>query len=443
MKMYKYSVSISLSILVCACGDPAAQQADTVDAGVEDGGFVNDDAGQADTSAPDTTDEPMCPDFEGERPEARSEMMGIFDTARQRLVFFGGDDGEPVQCSSSPHPIGELWVYDGQCAVFNREPIENGPGGRARGVAVHDTTEDRMLVFGGRFRTASSGPYELYNEVWALDLADLSWELLTTPGGPSARVNTAAAYNAERHEMVVFGGNSSNNGASFIPHNDTWILDLETETWRELSTSPDKPSKRLFHAAAMNTEENLLFVYAGGDEQAFFGPFFGDLWQLNVTSGVWTELHPGGIGAPLNRIWATIAYDKTSNDIVLFGGHDDGAVGNQNDTWRFDLDSGQWVEIIGAETVNTPANGFCDFPPDFTIPNLDAPDRRSSHLAVLDDVRGELLIFAGKTDCGIIDDVWTFDLARDSWLNLKEATRGESCLRGENPDLCVAMCNAQ
>ncbi|MCH2162049.1 MAG: hypothetical protein MK085_09275, partial [Phycisphaerales bacterium] len=51
------------------------------------------------------------------------------------------------------------------------------------------------------------------------------------------------------------------------------------------------------------------------------------------------------------------------------------SVTNQNDTWRFDLDSGEWQEIIGPETVNTPANGFCDFPPDFTIPNLDAPDR--------------------------------------------------------------------
>ena len=436
---------IASALAVAACGEDAANNGANPD-DLPDGGFVNNDPDPVDTGTPDAEEqEHLCPDFEGERPASRSEMMGIFDTARQRMVFFGGDDGEPVQCSASPHPIGELWVYDNRCAVFEREAIQDGPGGRARGVAVHDTTEDRMLVFGGRFREARSGPYTLYNEVWALDLSTFAWELLqTTGGGPSPRVNTAAVYNPDKHEMVVFGGNSSNNGAAFIPQNDVWILDLETRAWRELGTSADKPVARLFHAAALDIENNLLYVHGGGDERAFFGPFFADLWQLNVTSGVWTQLHDGnGVGVPDDRIFSTMVFDKASGQLVLFGGHDGGQVGNNNDTWRFEVEDRQWIEIIPPEVVNTPANGFCDFPPDFTIPNLDAPDRRSAHLAVLDDIRGELIIFGGKTDCGIIDDVWSFDLARDSWINLKPATKGEACVRGDNPDLCVGMCGAQ
>jgi hypothetical protein len=115
-------------------------------------------------------------------------------------------------------------------------------------------------------------------------------------------------------------------------------------------------------------------------------------------------------------------------------------VGNNNDTWEFDLASATWNAIVEAETVNEPAFARCDFPVDFTQPNRQAPDRRSAHFASLDTQRGEWVVFGGKTDCGIINDVWTFDLARDAWINLKPATQGEACNRGENPESCVAMC---
>jgi hypothetical protein len=58
----------------------------------------------------------------------------------------------------------------------------------------------------------------------------------------------------------------------------------------------------------------------------------------------------------------------------------------------------------------------------------------------LDPTRGEWIVHGGKTDCGIIDDVWTFDLARDEWLRLYTATQGEACLRGETPEMCLALC---
>jgi hypothetical protein len=96
--------------------------------------------------------------------------------------------------------------------------------------------------------------------------------------------------------------------------------------------------------------------------------------------------------------------------------------------------------VVEAEVVNEPAFGFCDFPTNFTEPNLDAPDRRHAHLAALDTQRGEWVVFAGKTDCGIINDVWVYDLARDAWLLRQPSTVGEACNRGESPDMCVSMC---
>ncbi len=404
----------------------------------------NNDDGNNDTNNDENNDENNeveCTEEATPRPASRSEMMGVFDPQRRQLVFFGGDDGVPVQCNPAPNPIGELWVYDAVCAKFEEIEVAGGPGARARGLAVLDTKRDRMLVFGGRFRAGPAGPYTLYNEVWALNLADYSWEQLQITGTPpEPRVNTSGAYNPERDEFIIFGGNSSTNGAAFIPHNDVWILDLEGLSWRELNTSANRPEPRLFHDSAFDPATNTLYVYGGGDANAFFGPFLGDMWSLNVVTGVWTELHGGGAGAPDHRIFPTITFNKFNNTIILFGGHDDQAIGNQNDTWSFDPATGQWSPIIAGETINAPANGFCDFPADFTIPNVESPERRSAHLAALDDTRGEWILFGGKTDCGVIDDVWTFDLQREAWLNLMPAIDGESCLRQDNPDQCLAMC---
>lgn len=375
------------------------------------------------------------------RPSARAETMGVFDPVRRNLIFYGGDDGAPVQCNPGPRPLDELWVFDADCAKFAPITTSGGPGGRARGMAVYDARRDRMILFGGRYRVATSGTYQVFNDVWALDLSSFEWtELQTTGGPPAARSNPAGTYDSVNDELVLFGGNTSTSGLSFLPLNDVWALNLETLIWRQIPASGNVPEARLFHSAVVDDAGGRLFIYGGGDAGAFLGPFLGDLWVFDLTAGTWELLHPGGSGAPMSRIWSTITYDARANRVILFGGHDDGAVGNNNDTWEFDLTNGVWNELVPPRTVNAPANAFCDFPPDFVVPNLAAPERRSAQLAALDEGRGEWIVFGGKTDCGIIDDVWVFDLARDSWLNIEQSTTGESCVRGADPTLCVAMC---
>src|SRR5207237_4781259 len=120
------------------------------------------------------TDAPACTDT-GEHPAARSETFGVMDAKRRRLVFFGGDTGVPRQCQPAPAPNGELWTYDLSCNQFAKVDFTDGPGGRTRGVSIYDPEGDRMIVFGGRYRQATAGAYTVYNEVWALDLAAMTW----------------------------------------------------------------------------------------------------------------------------------------------------------------------------------------------------------------------------------------------------------------------------
>ncbi|MBR58102.1 MAG: hypothetical protein CMH54_08785 [Myxococcales bacterium] len=405
---------------------------DTSDSGSD----VTDQGGGEDSST-------AC-ESEGETPPVVAETMGVFDPVRRRLVFYSGDDGLPVNCSNTGHVVGVdgLWVYDAVCATFEKKDgLAMKPPPRARGMAVYDADRDQMILFGGRSRPTSSGPYTVYNDVWALNLETFVWTELVSEGPkPVARSNPAGAYNHVTQEMLVFGGNSSTSGLSFSPHDDVWAFHIATQSWREIPATGSRPVARLFHSAAVDVENDHLYVFGGGDANAWQGPFLADLWRFDLSTGVWEELHSGGVGAPAGRIWSTITYDSFNQRVLLFGGHDDGAVGNNNDTWQFDTETNQWSAIVEPETVNAQPNGFCDFPADFTLPNMEAPDRRSAHLAALDPTRGEWVVFGGKTDCGIIDDVWVFDVTRDEWLRLFTATVGESCLRGANPNFCFAMC---
>ncbi len=387
-----------------------------------------------------------CPEDTGLRPPPRAEAFGGFDPVRRTLWIFGGDDGAPVQCNPSPHPIGDLWRYDVDCGVFEEVTLDAGapaPGGRARGFSVYDPAGDRLIVYGGRYRSGHRGRYTVYGDVWALDLASATWTRLDGAGGPSPtpRSSPAGGLDETRGEIVIFGGNASDSGLTFAPLGDTWAFSLADGTWRPIETGAG-PAPRLLHAAAVDGAGGRLFVYGG--TKSFFADFMADLWVLDMASGTWTELHDGsGAGSgdvPLGRIWSNLLYDAPRDRLLLFGGHDAGAVGNNNDLWAFDLATGTWSNLIPPESVQTPAHGFCDFPPDFTQPNLEVPERRSAALMALDGRRGEWLVYAGKTDCGIIDDLWVLDPAAEAFSRLLGASSGEGCLRGENPDLCVALC---
>ncbi len=234
-------------------------------------------------------------------------------------------------------------------------------------------------------------------------------------------------------KLYIYGGNASDDGLAFLPLGDTWVLDLDTLSWTELDTSNDPPD-RLFHAAA--TDGAFLYVYAGGDENAFLGPFFDDLWALDLQTLEWTELAAGGDG-PEGRIWPALAHDAALGRLVMFAGHDDQELGNHNELWTFDLGTKAWDRVRKGDVADSPANGQCDFPADFTKIDLESPERRNAFASALSPA-GELFVFGGKTDCGLVNDVWSLDAAGTTWTNRIRATAGESCPRAYED--CSSLC---
>jgi len=381
---------------------------------------------------------PKCATAKG-APVPRGDSAAALDASGKLALLFGGDTGN-APCAGSPSHVhvGDTWVFDRSCSVWI--PIEGGanPSTRSRHVLVSDVAHNRAILFGGRRREAASGPYTALNDTWAFDFKAQAWtQLMTTGTPPSARSNAAAAIDTTGNRLVLFGGNASTDGLSFTPLDDTWSLDLDSLAWSAVKTAK-KPPARLFHSLAIDSASQTAYVASGGDANAFTGPFLTDIWALDLRASAWTELMPTKALAN-GRINFGMSFDSVNKRLLAFGGHDDGAVGNTNEIWAFDIATVAWSRLPFGDKLQTPSKQTCVFAADFTKIDKASPERRSAFAFAPTADGAGFAVFFGKGDCGLIGDALGFDGALPGWTMLSASPVGLSCLRAQ-PN-CTSLCN--
>ena len=72
-------------------------------------------------------------------PEDRYEAEAVYDTARQRVILFGGTPGSGVGTN-------ETWGWDGSRWV---QLADSGPPPRYAPAMAYDAARDRVVLFGG------------------------------------------------------------------------------------------------------------------------------------------------------------------------------------------------------------------------------------------------------------------------------------------------------
>ena len=378
------------------------------------------------------------PDLGG-GPSPRGEVCGGF--ADGTLVVLGGDEGNALNCNPNPKPVADAWTF-GVCSGWSALDAGGVPP-RTRAASVTDDN-GRVFIYGGRFRTSASGNYDLRGDLWQWDKPG-GWQVIDDgTAGPKARSSTVLAVDPVTGFLWLHGGNASASGASFSPLSDTWWYDPAAGAWQKLTTTGKVPAARIMHAGAITRDGKYLVIFSGGDAQAFTGPFLADTWRLDLATHTWTQLAKTG-PQPKARIFASMVATGGS-DLLVFGGHDDGEVGNRNDVWKLDAEAGIWTQLragdLGADgtsdTINQPANAPCDFPGNFMAVDLNSPERRESALWTWDTKTGKAWLFGGKSDCGTLRDVWAFDPASATWTGVDDSPKGWSCLRYSSP--CSHLC---
>lgn len=383
-----------------------------------------------------------CGEGDG-RPSRRSELDAIYDPVGQRLIMFGGSTAIPNQCDfPAPEFVDETWAFHDRCGVWKR--IDGGsPGARTRHMMAYDPAGHRALLTGGRFRQGTSGDYVNYNDLWQLDLETDQWTELQVSNPPTARVHAGFEVNGDGTKAYLFAGNISLSGLAYNVQNDLWELDLETYEWRQLQPEGLSPTPRQWFASLYDAERDRLVIMGGSDNNALFSTdYFSDVWAYDVASNTWSPLHNGNGIAPAGRYGAEWVHDKENDRYLLFAGHDDTELANTNDIWAFDPSDNTWEQLRPGDVWNKPSNGFCDFPPDFTVVDEEAPERRNSFVAAYSSYEEcpSFIVAMGKTDCGAVDDTQRWLIGEERWDMPLEAREGEMCLRTDTQFDCFAMC---
>ncbi|MBI2945238.1 MAG: hypothetical protein HYY25_13675 [Candidatus Wallbacteria bacterium] len=316
-----------------------------------------------------------------DQPPRRQNSALAYDSARQRVVLFGGG-------ASGYGVLNDTWEWDGsswnQRQANTASPGSNQPSGRQGHSLAYDGTRKRVVLFGGN----------LLNDTWEWD--GTNWSLrqagdTANPGTdrPPGRVDHALAYDGARKRVVLFGGYQSTNTS-----NDTWEWTGTSWSLRQADTaSPgaNQPPRRHRHALAYNSTRQRVVLF-GGESSA---DSLNDTWEWDGTG--WSQRQADtaapGSNQPLRRNRHALSYDGARQRVLLFGGYRFGPVQSDtfNDTWEWD----------GTSWSLTQANAVS--------PGADQPPQRYAHAFAYDSARQRSILFGGVSGSGSMlrNDTWT------------------------------------
>ncbi len=290
---------------------------------------------------------------EGPAPSPRVDGTIAYDSASQRVLLFGGDDGAAKN---------DLWAYSLASRSWQQlAPSGAAPAPRFGHTVIFDPVRRRLVLFGGQARG-------FFSDVWAYDVAANSWtQLAQEQAGPSRRYGHSAIYDAPRNRMVISHGFT--DAGRF---DDTWAFDLTANSWRNLAPAGIKPLRRCLHHAVYDNTNQTMLLFGGC--ASGFGPCpLGDLWSFDLTNSSWTEIK--GTPTPAPRQYYGISFDEANQRVLLFSGSGPGVT---NDTWSYDARARAWSPL-------SPSN---------------VPAARSRHQATYAADRGNTLYFGGLVTGG-------------------------------------------
>lgn len=247
-------------------------------------------------------------DGSGDAPDARYYPAGAWDASAGRFYIWGGATNQDPLIIE---PSAELWSWSDDEGWLQHEVGGDEPSRRMFFGDTYDSKRNRLIVFGGQRGDFSS---LAFHDLYALDLNDFTWERLhdgESSKAPSTRMHGAVQYDELRDRYLLFGGHTDLGDA-----NDLWEFDPESKRWS--------------------------VVYRG---DKIVGQGFGCIGNESEVPADYVEQD---VTAPERRHRGMHALFGDS--LWIFGGMHAECSDHLDDTWRYDLATDAWVEIIEART---------------------------------------------------------------------------------------------
>lgn len=199
----------------------------------------------------------------GIQPTARGSHCMVYDSARNRVILFGGTDGIVPD-------LNDTWSYNPATNTWTKlKPSGHIPPGRGCHAMVYDSAEGKVILFGGWEENSD------LCDTWAYDPAANTWTDLNPSGQvPAARGRHAMVYDSADHQVLMFGG----SGTAYF--SDTWVYDPAANTWTNLKPSGSVPYKRECPAMVYDSATGKVILFGGANTSGYFN----DTWAYGGKS---------------------------------------------------------------------------------------------------------------------------------------------------------------
>ncbi len=275
----------------------------------------------------------------GDIPVGRWTHSAVYDDVNNRMIIFGGYDS--YNYYNDVYVLTNANGLTGTPTWIKLTPTGAAPSKRVGHNAVYDSTNNRMIIFGGNINEIT-----YFNDVWILSNANglggtPSWSQLSTDNGiPDKRYAHSGCYDSINNKMIIFGGRYGNDSYK----NDTWILSNANGLngigyWSQISTIGNIPATRWYHNTVYDPTTNRMILFGGGYLVGTI--FYNDNWILTNPNGLggntsWIQTNPNGV-LPTSRAFSSSVFDSDKNCLVVFGGfYNDGTEHVLNDVWILD-----------------------------------------------------------------------------------------------------------
>lgn len=323
----------------------------------------------------------------GTTPPGRWYHAATHDTARQRMLMFGGETNAPFS-----QRFNDVWALDLGTAQWSAlSPSGTPPAPRVQPALAYDPASDRVVLFGGG--------YSLPNETWQLTLSGPpAWSLIAATTPPEVRMNHQLLYDSALQRVLMAGGKDGGGNGTKV---DVWALELLPSSWQQVThIAPFRHE----HTAIYDSQRGRIVVFGGMTSQQARN----DTWALTPgPEPKWAQIETQG-PLPPARMNHSAIYDPARDRMIVFGGYDGYSGGYRSDVW---------VLTFGG----TPTWSQLALP--------GGPSARSWHTAVYDADGDRMWVLGGERRVGVMcgtdypenvtvypGDAWTLSLgATPAW----------------------------
>ncbi|MBN2358113.1 MAG: hypothetical protein JXR83_01585 [Deltaproteobacteria bacterium] len=162
------------------------------------------------------------------QPPMRGSCSMAYDSARGRLVLFGGsvDDDHGWL-----HDLDDTWAWDG--VSWTHLHSDTSPAARGGAALAYDPARDRVVLFGG---SAGSLPMSFFKDTWEL-VDGAQWVEQHPATRPDYRTGAGLAHDPAARLTLLHGGHTE-----LVTYADTWAWD--GASWSQVADAPTEPCCR-------------------------------------------------------------------------------------------------------------------------------------------------------------------------------------------------------